>query len=202
MNLVKKFSSIFKPSMESAIKNNNYGRVEELLDEGFDPNTIDYQGDSLVKLAVVNCRDEKILKLLLSKGANLKDKNDTLILIALKRGKKSIVEYLLSKISVDPNLIDSDGNSLLQLATINKHGVKILEMLLDLGADVNVTDKNGNTLLHFAINGRNTSVVEFLISKGMDVNKKNNDRKSPLDIAFDENKSSLFGIRYPSYYSR
>jgi Ankyrin repeats (many copies) len=53
----------------------------------------------------------------------------------------------------------------------------------ELKADVNATDSNGDTALHGAVCRGADSVVEYLVDKGANLNARNKQGKTPLDVA-------------------
>jgi ankyrin repeat protein len=55
--------------------------------------------------------------------------------------------------------------------------------LLDRGADVNMVDEDGQTLLHLAVYGECIEMVELLLQKGIDVNPNTNYHITPLESA-------------------
>jgi len=64
--------------------------------------------------------------------------------------------------------------------------LKALEFLLELGADVNVVDNNGETIMHAAAYKGSGKVVRFLAEKGADIevwNRPNKWGSTPLHIA-------------------
>lgn len=104
-----------------------------------------------------------------------------------------------------------DGLNVLYAATLNRssknNNYKVLKILIDRGADVNVMNKNGTTLhwaatrgisnnftlkfkqpikiLSFLCSG-NDKIVDLLVDNGADINLKNNDGKTALDIALEK----------------
>ena len=71
---------------------------------------------------------------------------------------------------------------------VNK--VPVVTYLLDKGADVNVRDKQGNSILH-----RGTpEIVELLVSRGANVNARARNGSTPLDIARRKGKTELVRI--------
>ncbi len=71
-----------------------------------------------------------------------------------------------------------------QLITACKNGsVKIIEELLDMGANINSLNKNGITPLMTAVKNNKTIAVDYLLKRGADVNQKNTYNYSALNIA-------------------
>ncbi len=63
---------------------------------------------------------------------------------------------------------------------------KILELLINYGADTNITNDEGDTPLHLVCNaeqGYNLCLTWLLIEKGANVNALNYDKKTPLYLA-------------------
>jgi len=63
-----------------------------------------------------------------------------------------------------------------------------VKILVDKGADVNARAKNGNTPLHMV---PVVDTAQILISHGADVNAKNNDGETPLDLAIRDGYKEL-----------
>lgn len=77
-----------------------------------------------------------------------------------------------------------DGQTPLMLAI--KHGEvrESIQLLIDLGSDVNATDNRGKTALHLAVKREDVEIVKLLIAAGANVNVQGTgDRQSPLHLA-------------------
>lgn len=59
--------------------------------------------------------------------------------------------------------------------------------LLAHDADIDVFDKEGNTVLHIAIEKKLVNIVQCLIVFGCDINNKNKDGKTPRHIVGNDN---------------
>lgn len=74
---------------------------------------------------------------------------------------------------------NKDGNTPLHWAALDNR-LRIAEILVSQGADINARNRNGNTPLHWAkLSDKGHEVAEFLISKGADVKAKNNNGEIP-----------------------
>ena len=62
-------------------------------------------------------------------------------------------------------------------------------MLIQNGADPSLKDHNESTLLHFAPEGGNTSIINKLLSLGLDIHRKDVYGLTPLCSAIEKNNS-------------
>ena len=70
---------------------------------------------------------------------------------------------------VKANISFNNGDSILQRASENGD-LKIVNMLLKHGAQINYKDRLSQTALHMAVKNRHESVVDLLLLKGAKVN--------------------------------
>ena len=63
---------------------------------------------------------------------------------------------------------------------------KVVELLIEKGADVNAKCDVGWTPLHNAAAYGHKEIIELLIAKSADVNAKNKDLNTPLDLAIND----------------
>ena len=71
---------------------------------------------------------------------------------------------------------------------------EISNLLIDLGANLNLKDNKGNTCFHYAVNSGNVSLVKKLIMFGADKNIKNEEGNSPLNLAQKNNNDEMINI--------
>jgi hypothetical protein len=91
-----------------------------------------------------------------------------------------VISALVSK-GARVNEPNSAGFTPLLLAVASKKPLDSVRALVEAGADVNLSDENGNGPLHYAIDS--PPIAQLLINAGANVFAKNADGKSPIDRA-------------------
>ena len=72
------------------------------------------------------------------------------------------------------------------------HGSKeVIDLLLDLGVNINAKDQDGNTCLHFAVKSKNVRVIKKLLVRGASKNIQNNDGQLPINLAEENNEQEM-----------
>ena len=155
--------------------------VKILLGEGVNdlgPREV-YIGDdrflySPIDVAARNGHAE-IVKLLLAAGSKIQGSFG----VAVRYGQAEVVRVLMDK-------VPETYNWTRRLTTaVDYDHVEVVKILIAAGADPNVKDEHGNTLLHNAdLHGaRNAKVIKVLIAAGADPNVKNEYGNTPLHDA-------------------
>ncbi|RYP60561.1 hypothetical protein DL769_008049 [Monosporascus sp. CRB-8-3] len=101
---------------------------------------------------------------------------ETLLHIAVKSGSAPICESLLAA-GADPN---ESFSTLLMAAS---RSPEILGCLRKAGADIDMRDTNGETLLHKHVTSGDVPMVRFILSLGADPNLTDDSGRSPLHAA-------------------
>jgi ankyrin repeat protein len=139
--------------------------AEILLSAGADPNAKSNRGNTPLHLA--NTEKPRIVELLLHHGADISAVNAW--------GRTPLLE-MIHRLGFGSSLERREPN------------IKMFEILLDCGADVNSTDDNGATVFHYilrsitnmAANPESIPFIQKLVRAGADLNKKDKKGRPPL----------------------
>ncbi len=178
--------------------------VELLLKKGVNINkTVNgflFKDISPLFAAAVNGHSD-IARFLIHNGANIFAKSSegfTVLFAACQGNLKWLVQDLIRQ-GVDVNdyiYVNNNHlrNSPLNIAATLGH-YDIVKMLIEAGADVNVTIALANTTpLYWAISNKHSETAKLLISKGADVNIEDERGTSPLLLAVYRNELELVQI--------
>lgn len=113
-------------------------------------------------------------------------RDDNLLFYAAGSDDIRFIEYLYANMKDDDryniNLSDSDGYFLLSAASASSK--EIVKFILDKGANLNRTDRDGLNILHWAAYDGNSDVVKMLIEDyKMNPNKMSKNNESPMWMA-------------------
>lgn len=164
------------------------------LEYGADIDALGIENQTLLHCAAWS-GDVDCVSLLLEKGAgkqiNATDRtNSTPLHMAVVHAPHlKVLQTLLSQETIDCiNAKDMRGKTAAHYAadhSDSRNGLMCLKALLNHGADVNVTDQKGNTLVHMVVHLANAHCVEMLKllrSKGAKMNAENNEGTTPVQI--------------------
>ncbi len=167
----------------NAIKSDNPTKIKSILEKHpeFVNKKIKYHGYPV--LDAVRLGSLKALKLLVEKGADIKQKEgvtgNTVLHLVNKNKLKAFLEYFVSEKKLDINIKNKTGQTPFNYTfTSNRYappvkvGIAAVETFDKYGADLNAQDSSGRTVLNF-------------LAKAFPVNKKDADktRLTSLDIA-------------------
>ncbi|AYP74070.1 ankyrin repeat protein [Fowlpox virus] len=194
---LNKFSSISDIPLHQAVETKNLDIVKELLIRGgTNINKYDHRGFTPLHIACMHPNRDGMRELIDEKFKNI---------IVQKYADRVIsIAYFDRNVDIFKNmLLDAFNkqrypNDILNTYTrncrdIQKIDTEIVRLLLEYGADVNKIDKNTeSTPLHFVADYKNTSIMEFLILYGANVNVPDKCNNYPLHKAIC--KSNIKGV--------
>ena len=154
-------------------------------------------------------------KLAIESGADVNEQNhrgDT-PLICLSSGYRMNIEMvdLLLTNNADPNLQDKDGETALHWAAFKGYLIVVERLLESKNIDINITNKYGGNALHSIFKDEESGtgnygsysercfdnvepIVKLLIEKGININETDEDGKTPLHLAAEQNHGGAVGI--------
>lgn len=75
---------------------------------------------------------------------------------------------------------ESKHTALFYFADSETTSIRILRLLIRAGANIYHRDKDGDTVLHEAVLGNNATITRFLLTRGTEINSRNNALETPL----------------------
>ncbi|KAJ8934306.1 hypothetical protein NQ318_004607, partial [Aromia moschata] len=154
--------------------------VQYLIEEKAEINAKDAHGSTPLHS---ECLHLELMKFLVDNGADVNEtdvEGRTPLHIAAKCGDVELFKYLELN-GADAQARDEDGRSPLHYATC-PGSLGVLAHLLET-YDVDLVDHSGETALYVAVKRGHLDVVKFLVSRGANVNIKNNDGRTALHEA-------------------
>ncbi len=120
---------------------------------------------------------QTIYQTLINLGADLdvRVRGNHLIHVAARNSLTEIVIFLL-KAGVKPDIENDDDETILMIA-LEDDNLSLFNELLRYSVNIHRVDSNGNTLVHLA---RSKEIIDALLSRGLDVNALNKNKKTPL----------------------
>lgn len=170
--------------------------IEEICKRHINLDIVDSEHETAIFYAI-RMKYVDALKILCRYKFNINYKNarnQTAMILTIRENNFEM-GYELWKAGADINTLDYDNHNFLMVA-INNMNVsnEQIKEILEGGADVNVSDRNGCTPLMYAITLRTVEEVKLLLSYNADVNSTNAKYQSPLMYAVVKNNIEIINL--------
>jgi hypothetical protein len=165
----------------NAVRQDNAGKVKELLVRGFDANTTDSKGQNGLYLALMQPSPKSALVLMdwsKTDVNKLNPKGESALMLVSLKGNRELAERLIKK-GAD---INKTGWTPLHYAASTGQ-VAIISLLLENSAYIDAESPNGTTPLMMAAMYGTPAAVSFLLQEGADPGLKNQQGLTALDFA-------------------
>ena len=173
-----------------AAKFDDVSTVKSLIKQGISPNLVDENGNPMLVLAIKDHSYQVIDLLLSSKGMDVDLSNkqgETPLMLASINGELPMVKTLILKNKAQ---IDHIGWTPLHYACAKGH-LDVASFLIANGANVNALSLGGTTPLMMAVQSGNELLVKLLLDKGADLQIRNAEGITAIDIADIYNKPEI-----------
>lgn len=191
--LLTSFMSYSQKLFKAYLKN-DIAKIEQLLDNGTDPNIKNKDGVTVLFWAAGDNKLQ-LIKLLVEKGADVDILNGTgnmtAFFVACGENSYESAKYLLSK-GANVNFQVKKAGNQTPIRFASKTGsIKLVQLLLDNGALLEDCPDDCITPLIQAARSNHLELVKFYIGKGAKVNHQARDKETAINQAIKNENSEM-----------
>jgi ankyrin repeat protein len=162
--------------------NDNLAGMKLLLSKGADVGAKDRRGNTPLHFSTRNGYPD-MMEVLLQNGACMHASNlDGLSVLHCAASAVYTSMATLLCYGVDIEARDG-GRKTAFLVAVEQRNEKVVQMLMNAGADVTVCDMDGNTAIHYAANDGDALLIRVVLRSGMLMPPANRYDKTPLQLA-------------------
>lgn len=187
----------------------DYNTIKLLLDHNANPNITDYENELVPIVYAVSLNRLDIIKILLKHDANINIQDQygsTSLHHCVYEDRIEILDYLINNTSVQYNIVNIDGKSLLHLI-LESENINIDKKLYFLKiilpkTNVNLQDKNGVTCLLLIVKlNLWKKVISILEKKKLNIYKCSRNKECIMDYVSLNDKETFLTMVITSVYN-
>lgn len=165
MKKIKEEQVVLNKSIVSFAEKLDAENVLDLIKEGADVNAMDEDNETLLTIVAKTFISDYVPDTFDGLLSLVKDENNREKIITLKKAfEKEGYDFSDGKIPVptmDSYIINLAGPS-------TAKRIELMDILLKLGADINLLGKDGVNAMYYAVSNANPDIVDFLLKNGAD----------------------------------
>jgi len=153
-----------------------------------------YPGGNTPLMAAVEAGHKEMIEMLLSRKADINARSENGYTAVIRAAMNNLQAMgILLKAGADINAQDSLGQTPLMLAIENPLSEPDdVSTVLSAGPDLEITDEEGNTALHYAVKKGSKKIIRLLVEAGADISAENAQGQKPEDVADDGGLKAVF----------
>lgn len=117
--------------------------------------------------------------------------NNNILHLAIQKGKRDVIDWILTNNKVNVNSQNNQGNTPLIEAILNNDDITVSNLLKEKSLEINKQDNNGYTGLIHAVNTDNEYLIKTLLNHNAKMEIEDNNGNRALTIAVWQNKRTL-----------
>lgn len=115
----------------------------------------------------------------------------TPLILACYRNNMPVAKFLIEKkITLD----FGSGMGTALMASTYKGNVAAVKLLINNGANINLTDANGQNVLMMAITVKNIEIIKLLLAAKVNLDARDNNKKQAIDYALMTNDQTIIKL--------
>lgn len=157
---------------------------DSVMKYNIDINQTDEKGWSPIHFACRYNTNLDIFKFLIKNATNYQLKtnhNLSILHLSMLNENEEVAKYILEhKLYNDINEVDKNNATPLLIAAEFSKTTEIIELLIKNKANINAVDKEGNSILHYAIRNEKIEILEYILKLDIDKYKVDNEGRNAL----------------------
>lgn len=179
--------------VQKAVSAENITELSKMIENGFDVNSRDDDGNTILYYALLNSADLKVIRILTEAGADVNAPSalNGMTPLIVATSKASDIQKQMSLLYAQGQSLNNEEKLKEFIAEQLKYALAIVKFLTEQGADINQETPLGTPLMNAVSNAWNYDIVEYLLQAGADVNQRDRYGRTALFYASANNCNKI-----------